>query len=205
MHGISLAILAGGQSSRFGSNKALTEIGGRTIVERVIDAAQGLADESFIVTNTPEAYERFGLRMAADLMPSGGALRGLHTAMSAARERWVLCLACDMPFAQSALLRHLCACAGDPASAGLGGVVPRHAGGAEPLCAIYDREVCLPAFAPLFEANRYRLIGLYESVPIRYVEPPELLDYDPELLSFFNVNTQADLAEAAALARERGL
>ncbi len=205
MEGISLAVLAGGQSTRFGSNKALTEVDGRPIVQRVIDAARDLADEAFIVTNTPDEYARFGLRLVPDVLPSGGALRGLHTALSTARGPWVLCLACDMPFPQKRLLRRLCELALMPAERPLGGVAPRHAGGVEPLCAIYHRERCLPLFAPLFAAGRYRLSGIYEQAAMRFIEPPELDELDPGLLSFVNVNTHADLEAAAALARERDL
>lgn len=201
MAGFSVAILAGGQSSRFGSNKALTAIGGLTIIERVLRAAHGLASDVFIVTNTPETYGHLGRRMVPDILPEGGALRGLHTALSAARQPWVLCLACDMPFVQVSLLKHLIGRAQEPESADLGAVVPRHAEGTEPFCAAYQPRVCLPELLPLLAARRYRMVGLLERVPVRYIEPPELTDVDPGLTSFINVNTPDELKEALELAR----
>ncbi len=195
---ISVAILAGGLSSRFGSNKALTPIDGQPIIERVMAAVHGLSDDLYLVTNTPELYQHLGLRMVADILPDGGALRGLHTALSSADRPWVLCLACDMPFVQPALLKHVLALT---QTAEWGAVVPRHPGGAEPFCAAYRREVCLPEIEPLLANRRYRLQGLLDRVPVRYIEPPELNDFDAELLSFINVNTPDEWTVAEALAR----
>lgn len=204
MHGISLAVLAGGQSVRFGSNKALTPIGGKPILHRVLAAAAGLADEIFVVTNTPEAYPDLGLPLVSDIRPAGGALRGLHTALSTATQPWVLCLACDMPFLQTALLRFLCERA-LAASAPLGVVVPRHADGFEPFCAIYNRSLCLPELEPLLDSGRWRMIGLYERVPVEAIALDTLRAHDPELLSFLNINTPDDLVAANTLAQRLGL
>lgn len=199
MHGFSLAVLAGGRSQRFGSNKALAEIRGQTILARVLAAGRGLADEVFVVTNTPEAYPDLGLPLVPDVRAGGGSLRGLHTALASAHNTWVLCLACDMPFVRPQLLAHLCEQAqGTPAR--LGGVVPRHAEGHEPFCAVYHRERCLPHLDALLDADIYKVIALYERVAMAFVDEPELRRHDPELVSFFNVNTPADLVTAATLA-----
>ncbi len=196
-----VAIVAGGQSSRFGSNKALTLVDGRAIVERVLDAASGLTDDLYLVTNTPELYQHLGLRMVADIMPEGGALRGLHTALSSTDKPWVLCLACDMPFVKAALLKHLVALTQEDEARDWGAVAPRHSEGAEPFCAAYRREVCLPVLERLLASGRYRLQGLLDGVQVRYVEPPELTDIDPELISFINVNTPEEWKAAEALAK----
>lgn len=201
IHVAGVAIVAGGQSSRFGSNKALTLIDGRAIVERVLDAVSGLSDDLFLVTNTPEPYQHLGLRMVADLKPEGGALRGLHTALSSTDRPWVLCLACDMPFVKASLLEHIVALTQTSEAADWGAVAPRHAGGAEPFCAAYRRAVCLPELERLLAGGRYRLQGLLDRVHVRYVEPPELTDIDPELVSFINVNTPDEWTAAEALAK----
>lgn len=201
MTGISLAILAGGLSSRFGSNKALTPIDGRPIIERVLGVVHDLSDDLYLITNTPDLYQHLGLRMVADILPEGGALRGLHTALSSSEREWVLCLACDMPFVQPALLTHLLALIHSVGASEWGAVVPRHPEGAEPFCAAYRREFCLPEIEPLLANRRYRLQGLLDRVHVRYVEPPELTNVDPELLSFINVNTPDEWKAAEALAR----
>lgn len=199
---VGVAIVAGGQSSRFGSNKALTLIDGRAIIERVIGAASDLSDDLYLVTNTPELYQYLGLRMVADLKPEGGALRGLHTALSSTEKTWVLCLACDMPFVKAPLLKNLVALTQTFESRDWGAVVPRHPGGAEPLCAVYRREVCLPELERLLAGGRYRLQGLLDLLSVRYVEPPELTDIDSYLVSFVNVNTPDEWMAAEALAKQ---
>ena len=104
---ISFAILAGGKSTRMGRDKAFLEVGGKRVIERVIERVQPLTDDLFINTNTPAQYEQFRLRMEIDVYPGKAALGGIFTAIHVARHPHVLVVACDMPFLNSKLLRHL--------------------------------------------------------------------------------------------------
>ena len=102
----SIIINAGGKSSRMGADKALLDIDGKTMIERIIQQTAGLGDQ-IIVTNTPEDYARFGLPVASDVIPGKGALGGLYTAIHAATQPYALVLACDMPFINRPLLEHM--------------------------------------------------------------------------------------------------
>src|SRR5256714_3279719 len=81
-----------------GEPKALLELGGRRIVERVLDAIAPVVDDVLIVTNTPELYGFLGLPMVADVYPDHGSLGGIFTGLRAARGEAAFTVACDMPF-----------------------------------------------------------------------------------------------------------
>ncbi len=196
--GLSGAILAGGKSRRMGRDKSRLALGGETLVARTSRVIGALSDDVLIVTNTPEDYSELGTRLVRDAIPGGGALSGIHAALLAARHALVLVVACDMPFLNPDLLRYLAGLA-----AGYDVVVPRWRGESEPLHAIYARS-CLPAIEPLLEQGGGRIVELYARVRTRHVEPEEIACFDPEGLSFFNVNSPEDWARAQELAARQG-
>jgi molybdopterin-guanine dinucleotide biosynthesis protein A len=81
-------------------------------------------------------------------------------------------------------------------------VVPRVKDKVEPLCAVYSRN-CVAPIQALLERNELRIIELFPMVRVRYIEEDEIDDFDPEHLTFFNVNTQDDLDRARKLAAEK--
>src|SRR5881296_4509007 len=92
-------IQAGGRSVRMGGRpKALIELGGRPIIERVVDAVRPAVDDLLIVTNTPELYAFLGLPMVADVYPDHGSLGGIYSGLRAAPGDTAFTVACDMPF-----------------------------------------------------------------------------------------------------------
>jgi molybdenum cofactor guanylyltransferase len=195
---VTLAIQAGGRSSRMGRDKGLVELAGRPLVRHIIDRVGGLAGEILITTNQPEAYAAFGVRTASDIRPGAGALDGLLTALEAAEGDPVLVVACDMPFASRPLAAHLV-----DLSAAAEAVVPRPGGEYEPLFAVYQR-TCATAIRRALEAGQRRVISFFPDVRLRVVEAAEAQTVDPDPWCFFNVNTPADLAEAEQRLRSAG-
>jgi molybdopterin-guanine dinucleotide biosynthesis protein A len=195
---VTLAIQAGGRSSRMGRDKGLAELAGKPLVQHVIDRLGELAGEVLITTNQPAAYAAFGVRTAADTTPGAGALDGLLTALQAARGDPVLVVACDMPFASRPLAAHLIGL-----STTAEAVVPRPDGEYEPLFAVYRRS-CAPAIRRALEAGQRRVISFFPVVVLRIVETSEARAIDPDPWCFFNVNTPADLAEAEQRLRAAG-
>lgn len=191
----SVAILAGGKSSRMGTDKSFVRVLGVPMVERVLARVHGLGAETLLVTNRPGDYAYLGLPLYTDVLPGAGALGGIYSALHYAAHPRVLVVACDMPFLSRPLLAHLLALAPD-----FDAVVPRAAEGVEPLHAVYGT-ACLEPIRRLLDAGRYKAIGFYDDVQVRYVEEAELRRYDPRLRSFVNVNTPE---EAAAAAGESG-
>jgi molybdopterin-guanine dinucleotide biosynthesis protein A len=194
---LTIAIQAGGGSRRTGGDKALLPLAGKSLIEHVLMRIDGLGDDILITTNRPEDHTSLGIRLVSDPVPGLGTLNGLHTALAAARERSVLVLACDMPFVSRPLLEHLVGLASQADV-----VVPYHEDGLEPLHAIYNKQACLPAIEAALAAGEKRLVSFYPMVRVLPVEESDLARLDPRGLSFFNVNTLDDLAQAERILSE---
>jgi molybdopterin-guanine dinucleotide biosynthesis protein A len=192
---ISAAILAGGQSSRMGANKAFVQVGGRPIIERVIKRVHPLANELVIVTNAPTEYAHLGLPIFTDLLPGKGPLGGLYTAISQTMGDYTLAVSCDQPFLNPELLRFLL-----DLRHSYDVIVPLNREDyPQSLHAVYSKD-CLMPIRRCLDADRLKVIGFYADVHVRSVTSEEIDRFDPERLSFFNVNTPDDLAEAERLA-----
>jgi molybdenum cofactor guanylyltransferase len=192
---ISAAILAGGQSSRMGANKALMQVGGRPIVERVIDQVRPLADDLVLIANTATDYAHLGLPIFPDLLPGRGPLGGLYTAITQAQHAHTLVTSCDLPFLSPSLLRFLI-----DLREGWDVVVPLDREGyPQGLHAVYGKG-CLEPIRRRLDANLLKVSGLFDDVRVRYVTGEEIDRFDPERLSFFNANTPRDALQAERLA-----
>ena len=191
---ITIAVQAGGKSSRMGEDKALIRLAGIPLIERVLARIDGLADEILITTNHPETLTHLNLRMAGDEVPGASALHGLKTALDAARGELVLVLSCDTPFVNRELLEHLLSRAHEADA-----IVPKHDDKYEPLQAVYNRARCLPAVEAALLASERRMVSFYPQVHVLPIEEHVLSELDPSGLSFFNVNTAEDLERAEQL------
>jgi molybdopterin-guanine dinucleotide biosynthesis protein A len=181
-----------------GQNKALMLFLGRPLIAYLAGRLQRLADELLVTTNQPADFAFLGLPLFADPLPGMGALGGLYTALSAAREPLVAVVACDMPFIQAGLLgaqRDLLLKENADA------VIPRSPVGLEPLHAVYRRETCLSAVRTALESGERRMVSWFPAVKVRVMEPVEIAIFDPEFLSFINVNNPEEFRQAEELAR----
>ncbi len=188
---VTVAVLAGGASTRMGRNKALLPIRGRPLIAHIVERLRPLADEVIVVTREREPYLFLGLPIATDRYADVGPLAGLHAALEAAHGDLVALVACDMPFVSAEVFAFLLALA-----RGADVVMPRIGGREEPLHAVYRREVCLPAVEAAIGAGQRRLIAFLPRVRVRYVDEDELRRVDPDLRSFVNVNTPEEWEEA---------
>ena len=195
---ITVAVQAGGRSSRMGRDKALIPLGGIPLIEHVLQRVEGLGEEVLITTNRPDDYAFVGKRMVEDPQPGAGALHGLLTALEAARGQRVLLVGCDMPFVSRSLLEHMLAIATDAEV-----VIPRRGEKLQPLHAIYAKS-CAGPVSQALEAGEKRMISFFPRIQTRIVEQETLDRYDPEGLSFFNANTPEELAKAERLLGEAG-
>jgi molybdopterin-guanine dinucleotide biosynthesis protein A len=192
--GLSVAVLAGGQSARMGTDKSFVRVLGRPLIESVLAQLQGLGDETYIITNRPADYAYLGVPLFGDVLPGKGALGGLYSAVDSSRQPHVLCVACDMPFVVRPLLDYLITLLPEGDA-----IVPRLAGEAEPFRAIYARACAAPMRAAL-DAGKMRVVSFFPDVRVRFVDEAEIDRFDPRHLSFFNVNTPEDLERAQKLA-----
>lgn len=188
----SIAIQAGGKSSRMGQDKGLLDFGGTPLVKYIYNQIKDQSDDIFIVSNTPDQYKQFGLPVFQDVFMDIGALGGVHTVLSYTKTDFALILACDMPFVNPKVIDILLSYTTD-----FDVIVPRiHPKGyVEPFKAIYSKR-CLPAVEAAIKAGERRVISFFDDVKVMYVERAEILPVDPDLASFMNVNTPEDLAAA---------
>jgi molybdopterin-guanine dinucleotide biosynthesis protein A len=196
------AVLAGGAARRYGGRpKGLLDVGGRRILDRVVEAVAAVTGTlPFLVANAPDAPSwRSDLETMPDARPGYGSLGGIHTAVATGPDP-VLCVAWDMPFVPVPLLQALVdgAAAFDaflPASVGRRGV--------EPLCAVYG-PACRAAIERRLDAGDLKAISFHGDVRVGILPLLEVRRYgDPDEL-FFNVNTPEDLDRAEAVWRRRG-
>ena len=194
---LSVVIQAGGESRRMGRDKGLVPFGGQPLIQWVVERVGSLGDELLVTTNRPEDYRFLGLPLVGDLLPGSGALGGLFTALSAARQPLVAVVACDMPFASPALL----AAARDILlEKNCDVAMPATLEGLEPLHAVYRRSTCLPAVETALREGRRRMISWLDSVELYKIPPDVVQQYDPTGYIFSNLNTPEELAEAERIA-----
>jgi molybdopterin-guanine dinucleotide biosynthesis protein A len=187
---ISAVILAGGRSTRLGQDKAFLKIDGQTLVERLVERLAQLSEEIIIVTNHVDKYEHLEAIVVTDLVPGKAALGGLHSGLSTASNPHSLVVACDMPFLNLSLLRYM-----QGIAASYEVVIPRVGEFAEALHAIYAKS-CLPYVERQLQSGDLQISHFFPAVRVRYVEQEEIETFDPDHLSFFNINSQEDLEKA---------
>jgi len=189
-------VQAGGKSTRMGGRpKALIQLGGRSIVERVVAALTPVVDDVLVVTNTPELYAFLGLPMVADVYPDHGSLGGIYSGLSAAGEI-AFTVACDMPFLHPEVVRLVVARAGEGDV-----VIPRVGEQYETMHAAYGK-ACLPHIEERLRAGRLRIVGFFDRVRVVEIGEAEIARFRDPAVAFMNVNTPDELERARALAAE---
>jgi molybdopterin-guanine dinucleotide biosynthesis protein A len=185
---VSGVILAGGQSSRMGQDKALLEIGGKPLIRRLADLLLVLSDDVVISTNADEHYAFLNLPAVADVFPGQGPMAGIHAAMARTPRPLLLVLACDMPRVHLGLLRHIL-----DAVEGYDAAVPATANrGIHPLCAVY-RTACsgLLEQSLVRRTNGMRGFLQHPSLRVRHVSSKPGVFSDSDLC---NLNDYNDLS-----------
>ncbi len=196
---MSCIVLAGGKGLRIGKNKVSETIGNRSLLQRVASCLSSFNSEIIIVTATRQSCSRYidypKLRIVTDTYPGRGPLGGIYTGLAASDSFYNLVVACDMPFLNQALLSYMIQIA-----AGYDLIIPKLGNFIEPLHAVYAKG-CLAPLEELLKQDNLQVNELTNLVRVRYVDAGEIDRFDPEHLSFFNINTEADLKMARELAR----
>jgi molybdopterin-guanine dinucleotide biosynthesis protein A len=197
--GSSAIILVGGSSTRLGKDKGLIRLGNRPLAEHVLNTVNRLVNETILVVSSQEQarsyaeYACSNTRVAIDLRGTRSPLIGTLTGLESAREEYSLLLSCDVPFASRSVLSLLL-----DLSINQNAVVPRWPNGyIEPLQAVYRTQPAKAASKNTLEAGRLDMKAMVDRLRgVRYVSTLVLQQLDPELRTFFNVNTLSDLKKA---------
>jgi molybdopterin-guanine dinucleotide biosynthesis protein A len=193
-------IQAGGKSTRMGGRpKALIELGGRRIIDRVVDVVRAVTDDLLLVTNTPDIYAALGLPMVPDVFPDHGSLGGIYSGLKAAAGDAAFTVACDMPFLMREVARLVIDRAHDADI-----VLPKVGGQFETLHACYAKSCLLPMESRLRE-GRLKIVGFFDEVRVLPIAEQEVARWRAPDLVFMNVNTPEELARARELLATLGL
>jgi len=195
---ITSIVLAGGRGLRLGRDKATETINGQSLVKRVVTSVSSFTSDIIVVSGSDKAFLGLDgyprLRVVADVYPGKGPLVGIYSGLMASSAEYNLVVACDMPFLNRELIAYLLKETG-----GYDVVLPRLGDMVEPLHAVYSR-ACLPTIEEMFRQGKYGVHQLYDQVKVRYVETDEIDRFDPRHMSFFNINTEVNLAAAREMA-----
>lgn len=195
----SAVILAGGFSSRFGQDKGLLELVGKPLIQYVLEAVNKIVEEKIVVVSSREQAENYikvcgsRIRVFVDEGDMQSPLVGTLTGFRGAKGKYTLMLPCDTPFASRAVLSLLFEiCIGKNA------VIPRWPNGyIEPLQAVYCTKPALETTRKALHCGSLNMRGLVDRLyGVRYISTMVLQQLDPELKTFFNINTPLDLKKA---------
>jgi molybdopterin-guanine dinucleotide biosynthesis protein A len=181
-------ILAGGKSSRFGSNKALAMVDGKPLIQHVADLVSGLFPECLLVTNTPAEYEFLSLPMTHDRYRDSGPLAGIHAALLKIRTPRAFVVACDMPNLSQELIQYICNINEQEYDV----IIPSPANGQEPLFGIYHKK-SLAVIESYLQQKDFKIISVLEDLQVRRVSEQEILSITGDLGCFKNINRPTDL------------
>ncbi len=194
-------ILAGGRSSRLnGKNKSFIQINGKMIFEHLYELFTSLFDEVIVVSNDPVAYLKWDVQIVTDIYPYRSSLTGLHAGLFAIQTPTAFFSACDAPFLKKDLVEAIINQIDRRSQI----VVPKTPDGFfEPLCAVYAK-TCLKPVEALLEEKNLKISNLFRRVKTKTIAPEILQLKDPELISFFNLNTPEDVKKAKIIQSQLG-
>jgi molybdopterin-guanine dinucleotide biosynthesis protein A len=189
-------VLAGGASRRFGADKALVEIAGRTLLSRVCELVSQAADSAQVVAPAGRYLDQ-NVRLIQDRWPGEGPLGGIITALrttssDATGESWNLILSCDMPFLTCDWLSYLCRRA---ASGKAEVVVPQSDHGLEPLCACW-RTSAVESLQSAFAVGVRKVIDAMKQLRMEILDETHWKRFDSAGRLFWNMNTPQDYQAA---------
>jgi len=192
-------LLAGGKSRRMGFDKRFLKLGGDTLVRRALSVYERLFTEILIVVAEPvPELADMGHQVVTDLIPNCAALGGLYTGLSLAHGPRIFAAACDMPFLNPALIGHLLEFCDDV-------VMPKLATGLQPMHTVYSK-ACLPYFERMMANHNLSIQAVlgHNELRAQLVAEEVLRTFDPQLLSFLNLNTPEDADLARQLMEQSG-
>ncbi len=188
--------MSGGLSTRFnGQNKAFIEVGGKRILDRQYAVFSELFREIILVTNDPLQFVEWDLTIVTDLFPVRSSLTGIHAGLFYMMNPYAFISACDTPFLSKYLVGLLLENIDNKQDI----IMPETAAGMEPLCAIYSKR-CLDTAEHHIKQNKFKIQRALGKHRLKKIPEKQLRSRDPELISFFNINTPEDLIRAEEMA-----
>jgi molybdopterin-guanine dinucleotide biosynthesis protein A len=190
-------ILAGGQNTRFsGTNKALIRVAGRCILDRIYDIFSDIFEEIILVTNDPIQYLEWDLNIVSDIFSIRCSLTGIHAGLFYMNTPYAFFVACDIPFLKKDLVEAIL----DNIEPRIDIVIPDTSKGFEPLCSVYSKK-CLNPVEQQLVKQQLKIRQVFQKVRVKKLPETILRQNDPDLISFYNINTHDDLTKAEQIAK----
>ncbi len=184
-------ILAGGKNTRIKTEKAFIQLNGKTtLIQNTLELFKKIFPEIIIVSNNPEAYLKFDVKAVEDLIKNKGPLGGIFTGLCFSTSEINFIVACDMPFLNLDLIKYILQKPND-----YDVVIPQNNNQAETLFARYSKKA-LPVILSHLIEDELKIQDVLSKLKVLKIGSQELKRFDPEHLSFFNINTQEDLKKA---------
>src|SRR5210317_466024 len=185
-------ILSGGLAARYdGTEKALLQVGGVRILDRIYDIYSELFEEIILVTNSPEKFLEWYLLIVSDLFRIRSSLTGIHAGLFSMTNPFAFISACDTPFLKKEMVETVI----EKIEPQIDIVMPETSAGLDPLCAAYSKR-CLNSAQHHLEQEKLKVIKAFRKSRIKTISEKVLRTIDPDLRSFFNINTADDLQRA---------
>jgi len=161
-------ILAGGESSRMGTNKALLQYRGLTFIQQIINTMRPLVDQVIII-GRPEEYREFDIKCIDDIFPDSGPVAGIHTGLESSSTTYNLVLSCDIPLITEQILKELIENIDESNDV----VMVESNGQPHPLIAIYHKQ-CKDLFEELLDRGEKRLLSALDQLNVKTISIDEL-------------------------------
>jgi len=192
-------ILAGGKSSRIGSdkNKSMLRLNGKHLIDIVRSKLKCVVGDNIIIAGPPESYLSYK-QVIPDLFFQKGPLVGIYSGLRASPSQYNLVVGCDMPFLEVKLLKYMTE---NIYSNDI--VIPRYGDGyIEPLCAIYSKR-CLETIERNLAEHIFSVRAIFPHLKVKFIEEEEIKKFDPKFYSFFNLNFKHDFRKAEEIIKKK--
>lgn len=186
IHNASAVILAGGKSSRMGRAKALLLFDGEPLIVHIVRALNCLFDHTVAVAAPGQVLPPLEAAVVRDEVAYQGPVAGIYHGLAAAQEDVAFVTSCDVPFINLRLISHLLS-----QISNYDVVVPYWQGRFQPLHAVYRKGV-LSILKEQLDRGELRPIYLFDKVRTCRIDEDDIGRFDPEGLSFLNMNTPED-------------
>ncbi len=195
-------ILAGGEGKRLGRDKTEIVIDRESLIEKIISKLEKSFEEILLITSVKKCthytdrFSHLKVKIHSDIYDGKGAIAGVHSGLHHSSHQHSFFVGCDMPFLNIPLIEYF-----KQLAVGNDVVVAQCEAGYEPLHAVYSKR-CMIYLEKLMKKNNLRIYDFYDEVKTRIVREDEIGKYDPEKLSFFNINTEEALSEAIKIQKK---
>ena len=190
-------ILAGGMNTRFsGRDKAFLSVGGKRIIDHLYSLFNALFEDIILVSNDPYKYLEWDMNIVTDLFSVRSSLTGIHAGLFYALNPFAFFAACDTPFLKIELVETIIRSIEKRVDV----VIPETPAGLEPLCAVYSKECLKPVERQIMQ-KKFKIEQLFQKRRVKKIPEKILRQKDPDLISFFNINTPQDQEKAEKMLR----